>query len=69
MRWQPWNVPEGNRLLVYQNRGRITLPAVEIGKDKTDVLEEYTEHKTTFSGDLSRTINDMVRLAPVRITD
>lgn len=60
-----WNVPEGNRLLVYQNRGKDYTPRLlEIGKDKTDVLEEYTEHKTTFSGDLSRAINDMVRLCP-----
>lgn len=60
-----WNMPEGNRLLVYQNRGKDYLPRLlEIGKDKVDVLEDYPDRKTTFSQDLSRAINDMVRLCP-----
>lgn len=60
-----WNMPEGNRLLVYQNRGKDYTPRLlEIGKGKVDVLEDYTDRKTTFSQDLSRAINDMVRLCP-----
>lgn len=60
-----WNVPEGNRLLVYQNRGKDYTPRLlEIGKGKADVLEDYTDRKATFSQDLSRAINDMVKFCP-----
>ena len=60
-----WDAPEGNRLLVYQNRGKDYKPRLlEIGKGKTDVLADYTDRKVTFSQDLSRAINDMVKFCP-----
>lgn len=60
-----WNVEGDNHLLVYQGRTADSHPRLlEIGKDKTDVLEEYKEGFVSFSSAFAQTLNDMVRHCP-----